>query len=76
MVGAESPASIDCDKGSKSRSVPASLVTVKLALLQPLNMTKTIPIVNHCFCISSLAGGSIDEASASLFNIISLLSHM
>ena len=76
MVGAESPASSDCDKGSKSRSDAASLATVKLALLQPVNTTKMIKFATHRFCISSLAGGSIDEARSRFFTKVSLLSYM
>ena len=76
MVGAESPASVDCDKGSKSRSGAASLATVKLALLQPVSTTKTDIFANHCFCISSLVGGSIDEARSRFFTKVSLLSYM
>ena len=76
MAGAESPASVVCDKGSNSRSGAASLATVKLALLQAVNTVRTNEFTNHRFCISSLAGGSIDEAETRFFTKVSLLSYM
>ena len=44
------------------------------ASLHPARIVKII--ANHRFCISSLAGGSIDEARTRFFTKVSFLSYM